>query len=103
MLMITVYNRCNALLQVNAELETHKSTFKSLKTDALEKSKELVEVQASLDSTKRELMNKQSIMEQQIGALKFQISSHQMEADLALEVNVIKYHQYCCLLLVFHQ
>ncbi|XP_067929183.1 FYVE and coiled-coil domain-containing protein 1-like [Watersipora subatra] len=74
-----------SLTQVSGETETLKSCLKSLKAEALEKGSELSELQTRFDSTKVDLLNKQSVMEQQIGALRFQISSQQMEADLTME------------------
>lgn len=62
--------------------------MKDLKTIEREKSLELSELKSTLESTKLQLTNKQNVMEQQIGALRFQLSSQQMEADLAMQVRV---------------
>ncbi|KAF6034584.1 FYCO1 [Bugula neritina] len=75
----------DSLSQVNTEIESLRSNLKSLKAEEVQKSKELSELQSCLESTKLEFANKQTIMEQQIGALRFQLSSHQMEADLAMD------------------
>lgn len=69
------------------EITALRSSLKSLKSEELERSRELTEVQSRLESTKLELGNRQTVMEQQLGALRFQLSSQQMEADLALQVD----------------
>ena len=74
------------MMQVNEELCQLKSALKDIKSGEMEKSSELGNLQTRLESTKLELRNQQSVMEQQISALKFQLSSQQMQADIAMQV-----------------